>query len=128
MSSFGDKINDSSDTSNSTSNNTNTSNTNNINDGNLENNNQPNRNLQQTYNMTRAAAIRMVLFSSGFALINVTASIQTIMLVIKGEKDESKGLRGNDIVGASMGILIYIVFGLPRNMKRLFCKEWTLIG
>ena len=92
-------------------------------DGILENRGQqPIRDLQRSYNLTRAAAIRMVSFSFGFALINVAASIQTILLVISRDKDESKGLRGSDLVGALMGILIYLVFGLPHNITKFCCR------
>ncbi|GBC00956.1 hypothetical protein RclHR1_04010003 [Rhizophagus clarus] len=77
----------------------------------------------KAYNMTKAAAIRMVLFSCGFALINVLASFQTVTMILKNGffgEDEYKGIGGNDIAGTTMGLMIFLVFGLPRSVKKCF--------
>ncbi|EXX56184.1 hypothetical protein RirG_218500 [Rhizophagus irregularis DAOM 197198w] len=80
----------------------------------------------KAYNMTKAAAIRMVLFACGFALINVLASFQTVSMILKeglfGEV-HNEGIGGNDLAGAFMGSMLFLVFGLPRNMKRCFSRE-----
>lgn len=80
----------------------------------------------KAYNMTKAAAIRMVLFACGFALINILASFQTVKMILKdglfGE-DHYEGIGGNDIAGATMGLMLFLVFGLPRNVKSCFSRK-----
>jgi len=82
---------------------------------------------KEVYDMTKAAAMRMVFFSTGFAVINFFASIQTIFAVVKGENKIEENLSGHDWVGATQGLIIYLIFGLPhnvtRNMKKLFRRR-----
>ncbi|RIA98488.1 hypothetical protein C1645_812754 [Glomus cerebriforme] len=73
----------------------------------------------QVYSVTKAAAIRMVLFSIGFALINISATVQSIYLIMKGKDDKFYGgLRGPDFAVAFTGIIIYLIFGLPRMFTK----------
>ncbi|RIA95188.1 hypothetical protein C1645_872935 [Glomus cerebriforme] len=80
----------------------------------------------KAYNMTKAAAIRMVLFSCGFALINVAAAFQTITTILKqglfGEV-VIEGLGGNDFAGVLSGLMIFLVFGLPNGVKKCFSRR-----
>ncbi|CAG8476711.1 6579_t:CDS:2 [Funneliformis caledonium] len=77
----------------------------------------------KVYNLTKAAAIRMVLFSCSFAFINFFASIQTVLIVIKGGKTIEKGLSGHDWVGALQGSIIFLIFGIPQNVRKFFLRE-----
>jgi hypothetical protein len=81
------------------------------------------RRQARAYNLTRSAAIRMVLFSCGFALINVSAAFQTISHVIHGGAESRKGIGGNDFAGGFMGLMIFLVFGLPESVKKLFIRR-----
>ncbi|CAG8635241.1 13452_t:CDS:2, partial [Dentiscutata heterogama] len=75
----------------------------------------------RNYDMSKAAAIRMVLFASFFALINLLASTGAVIGIINGHPIPT-GLTVTDWVGGFQGILIIIVFGLPNNWKRFLLK------
>jgi hypothetical protein len=80
----------------------------------------------KAYNMTKAAAIRMVLFACGFALINIAASFQTVRLILQEGLfgvDNHKGIGGNDFAGGLNGLMLFFVFGLPRSVKRCFTHK-----
>lgn len=79
--------------------------------------------LTISIDLTKAAAIRMVLFSCSFAFINFFASIQTVLIVIKGGKTIEKGLSGHDWVGALQGSIIFLIFGIPQNVRKFFLRE-----
>ncbi|CAG8500910.1 16736_t:CDS:2 [Cetraspora pellucida] len=66
------------------------------------------------YEMTKAAAIRIVLFASLFALINLFASTGAVMNILKGHPIPT-GVTITDWVGGSQGILIFLIFGLPNS-------------
>ncbi|CAG8469212.1 2098_t:CDS:2 [Acaulospora morrowiae] len=72
----------------------------------------------RSYNVTRRAAIRMVGFSLAFALINITASIGVILRVIANKPNDTD-LASNDWVGGLLGIIVYLVFGLPDSVFRV---------
>ncbi|CAB4394851.1 unnamed protein product [Rhizophagus irregularis] len=76
------------------------------------------RKIRKSYNMTKAAAIRMVLFSFGLTLINTLASVHTVLLFIKGGEDKTTGLRTADFAVAFTGIIIYVIFGLPSLFRK----------
>ncbi|CAG8718082.1 15454_t:CDS:2 [Acaulospora morrowiae] len=72
----------------------------------------------RSYNVTRRAAIRMVGFSLAFALINITASVGVVLRVL-ADKPNDTGLASNDWVGGFLGIIVYLVFGLPDSVFRV---------
>ncbi|KAF0515761.1 hypothetical protein F8M41_017264 [Gigaspora margarita] len=72
----------------------------------------------KSYNITRAAAIRMVTFSLLFALINVFGCFTSFAAIIKGISLD-KGISSNDWVGATLGIYVFINFGWPHNFKKV---------
>ncbi|RGB41277.1 hypothetical protein C1646_795448 [Rhizophagus diaphanus] len=76
------------------------------------------RKIRKSYNMTKAAAIRMVLFSFGLTLINTLASVHTVLLFMKGGEDKTTGLRTADFAVAFTGIIIYVIFGLPSLFRK----------
>ncbi|CAG8760879.1 24653_t:CDS:2, partial [Dentiscutata erythropus] len=76
----------------------------------------------RNYDMTKAAAIRMVLFASLFALVNLLASVGAVIGIINGHPIPT-GVTVTDWVGGFQGILIIIVFGLPNNWKRFLRKS-----
>lgn len=67
----------------------------------------------RSYDLTRRAALRMAGFSLGFALINFVGCINTILNVVKGATQEVSAISSNDWIGAFIGIIVFIVFGLP---------------
>ncbi|CAG8547188.1 3297_t:CDS:2 [Diversispora eburnea] len=73
---------------------------------------------RKSYGLTRRAAIRMAGFSLGFAFINLLGCVKTIMNIIGGKPQETS-ISSNDWIGVFLGIIIYIVFGLP-DKKKLF--------
>ncbi|RIB03822.1 hypothetical protein C2G38_2122198 [Gigaspora rosea] len=72
----------------------------------------------RSYNITRAAAIRMVTFSLLFALINVFGCFASFAAIMKGASLD-KGISSNDWVGATIGIFVFLVFGWPHNFKKV---------
>ncbi|CAG8602342.1 5806_t:CDS:2, partial [Cetraspora pellucida] len=66
------------------------------------------------YEMTKAAAIRIVLFSCSFALINLFASTGAVVNILKGHPFPT-GVTITDWVGGFQGILLFLIFGLPNS-------------
>ncbi|GBC02344.1 hypothetical protein RclHR1_04580012 [Rhizophagus clarus] len=81
------------------------------------------RNIQKSYNLTKAAAIRMVLFSLGFTIVNILASVQSVLLVIKKGDDKTTGVRTADFALSFSGIIIYLIFGLPSVIKKRLSRS-----
>ncbi|RHZ75897.1 hypothetical protein Glove_208g174 [Diversispora epigaea] len=73
---------------------------------------------RKSYGLTRRAAIRMAGFSLGFAFINLMGCVKTVLNVISGQPQETS-ISSNDWIGVFLGIIIYLVFGLP---DKIFAK------
>ncbi|CAG8677846.1 28863_t:CDS:2 [Gigaspora margarita] len=71
----------------------------------------------RNYDVTKAAAIRMVLFASLFAFLNLLASTGAVLQIIH-KYPIPTNVTSTDWVGGFQGILLFLVFGLPNNWKR----------
>ncbi|CAG8505367.1 1964_t:CDS:2 [Ambispora gerdemannii] len=77
---------------------------------------------RKRYAITRTAAIRMILFSIVFMVINSITSLQTIILVISGKDYDIDRINAVDWVASVLGILVFLVFdashGIPAARSR----------
>ncbi|CAG8480396.1 3771_t:CDS:2 [Cetraspora pellucida] len=71
----------------------------------------------RSYNLTRAAAIKMVTFSFLFAFINLLSSISSFAAIIKGYPLVKEPYI-MDFIGKSLGIFVFLVFGWPHNFEK----------
>ncbi|CAG8584904.1 4272_t:CDS:2, partial [Racocetra persica] len=69
-----------------------------------------------SYNMTKIAALRMVLFTSFFALINIFASISAVIDIVNNHPIPTEVII-TDWVEGLQGIIMFLVFGLPKYQK-----------
>ncbi|CAG8642950.1 10409_t:CDS:1 [Acaulospora colombiana] len=72
---------------------------------------------------TRAAAIRMALFSAGLLLTNLLVAVGTLWDVSRNKALQT-GISLNDIVGSLTGVTMYLVFGKFRLSKKKLSGEW----
>ncbi|RIB07918.1 hypothetical protein C2G38_2147349 [Gigaspora rosea] len=72
----------------------------------------------KAYSLTRDAAIRMVVFSFLFALINFFACIPNFIDIINGVRIE-KEPTSTDWVASAIGIFVFLVFGWPYNFQNV---------
>lgn len=72
----------------------------------------------KSYNLTRAAAIKMVAFSFLFAFINLVACISSFIAIIK-EHPLEKEPNIMDFIDKSIGILVFLIFGWPHNLENV---------
>ncbi|CAG8587081.1 1918_t:CDS:2 [Ambispora leptoticha] len=72
---------------------------------------------RKRYVVTRAAAIRMILFCVIFAVVNSVNSFQTIILVIHNTEYDMKQLNMVDWVASILGILVFLVFVSSRDIQ-----------
>lgn len=80
------------------------------------------------YNVTRNAGIRMVIFTSLFLILNVAATMGTILAALKGTEVDAVHIGGQDLVASTMGIFVFLIFGTvpeaKKALRQLFsCSE-----
>ncbi|RIB24699.1 hypothetical protein C2G38_2031665 [Gigaspora rosea] len=76
--------------------------------------------------VTKAAAIRMVLFACLFAILNLLASTGSVLEIIHKDPIPTN-VTSTDLVGGFQGILMFIVFSLPNNWKRFLRKSFVKV-
>ncbi|CAG8787226.1 6881_t:CDS:1, partial [Racocetra persica] len=72
----------------------------------------------RSYNLTRAAAIKMVTFSLLFAFVNLLACIPSFSSILKNQHIESEP-GALDFIGTTLGIYVFLVFGWPHNLQKV---------
>ncbi|CAG8539949.1 3396_t:CDS:2 [Paraglomus brasilianum] len=85
-------------------------------------NTEPSINLStsnNSYGITRSAAIRMVVFTVAYAITNLAASVGIILDVI-ANKPLPPNPGGSDFVGSSLGIPLLLIFGTSSEIR-----QWT---
>ena len=73
----------------------------------------------KSYGITRSAAIRMVVFTVVYALVNFAGSTG-ILLDVMTNKPLDPRPAGSDFVGASLGIPLLLIFGTSSEIR-----QWT---
>ncbi|CAG8774651.1 5193_t:CDS:2, partial [Dentiscutata erythropus] len=72
----------------------------------------------KSYNLSKAAAIRMVTFSLLFALVNIFGCFASFSAILENQSLEIEPT-SNDWVGATIGIFVFINFGWPHNFEKV---------
>jgi hypothetical protein len=73
----------------------------------------------KSYNVTKAAAIRMVFFTTAYMTTNLLASVDTILTSLN-HKSLTPKPNSADLVFATLGIALFLIFGTAADVRK-----WT---